>query len=327
MSADHSGQALLAAAARGSMDAQRRLFAAHFDQLYGFFRMLLPSSEDAPSAAVATLATAVERHSECPLPAAQTQAWLIELALELVPESRVVNGASPEPPRRPSRSVAAMDRLLRGVPDKTLAAVVRSLDLRTRQAVVLSVMAGLDDERVGRVVGVSVAEARDLREQGLAIVTQRLAAYQGETEMMGRVAREAAYHLRPQRGPLSDGIVAIRGTRAHVEPGPGNGFLYMALRALERLLHRLLGDQPGDELDEVGGPGKMPERPKATPGAQAFKRPKRTPSLREYQMPESTPGMSSYRTPKSTPSTSRLSNPRRPLGSASSTYGSRRYGR
>jgi len=311
---------LLAGAAAGREEAQRRLFDAHFAALYFFLRMVLPEPSQAERAAVDALARAVERRGECPAAPGSTRAWLRELALEAVPFAAV----TPQPSKRRAVVTRARAETLAGVRDHTLAALVRSLELPCRQALVLGIVAGYDAEKVAAMMGIAREDVAALQHAGLDVIAGHLAAYQRETRAMGEVAREAAYHQRPLPGPMSDGIIVVRGTRAYVDQGPSNGFMYMALKALERVLGRLVGHQPGDELeDDVGDPGEAPRRPETTAAAREFERPKPTPSMREYRTPGSTPGIATYRQPRSTPSTARLSAPRRPLPGIAS-FGTRR---
>jgi DNA-directed RNA polymerase specialized sigma24 family protein len=315
------------AAATGSSAAREQLFAERFEGVFAFLRMAHPDAAQAERCAVDVLVTAVERHGECPAATGDVDAWLRGIALEHVAGAAIRTRGSNMPVAGLHLRSERLGEALVGVNDTALAALVRALDPLTRQVVVLGAMAGLDDKTVADVVGVEPAGIERLRRAGLAEIARLLDSYHRETEEIGIRALQNAYHLRPKRGPMSDGMIVVEGTRATVAPGPGSGFLYMALRAIVHLFGRFVRHHHhGPPDDDVGGVNE-PKAPKRTAGEQPFRQPRRTPSLTEYATPKPTPGMPSYRTPNRTPSTERLSSPRPTAGrrAAFGGQGTRRF--
>jgi hypothetical protein len=152
-----------------------------------------------------------------------------------------------------------------------------------------------------------------------------LARYDRETEEIGIRARENAYHLRPRPGPMSNGMIVVKGDRAMVEHGPTSGFWYMAMRALARVFEKFYRHHEESAFDDdVGEPRQAPKPLKRTATDNPFRKPQRTPSMTDYRTPRSTPGMPSYRSPKSTPSTARLTSPHRTARAAAPAFGAMR---
>src|SRR5581483_928632 len=167
-------------------------------------------------------------------------AWLRGIALEHIAASVRLSG----PPQPHAAAAPAMSgrlhQALRGISDRDLGAMVRALEPRARQAIVLGIMSGLDDATVAAVTGLRATDVPGLQAAGLADIARLLQEYDRETEQMGELARKNAYHLRPRPGPMSDGLLVLRGSKLMVEPGPAGGVLTMAIRAFERLLDLLL---------------------------------------------------------------------------------------
>jgi DNA-directed RNA polymerase specialized sigma24 family protein len=315
----------LTAAATVSSAAREQLFAERFEGVFAFLRMAHPDPGRAERCAVDVLVTAVERYGECPAAPRDVDPWLRGIALEYVAGAAVRTAGSNTPAPR-QRAADRLGEALRGVNDTALAALVRALDPLTRQAVVLGAMAGLDDATVAGVIGVEPPRVEPLRQAGLAEIARMLDSYHRETEEIGIRARENAYHHRPRRGPMSDGMIVVEGTRATVAPGPGSGFFYMALRAIVHLFERLLRHHHHGPLDDDVGGVHQPRAPKRTAAEQPFLQPRRTPSLTEYKTPGPTPGIPSYRNPHLTPSTERLSSPR-PTAARRAAFGGQRAGK
>lgn len=312
------------AAARGSAAAQEQLFAEHFESVYAFVRMTLPDPARAERVAVESLITAIQRHAEHPRKGPDVDAWLRGIALEhMAPAAAPAGRPDPVEPVSGRPSPERIAQLLHGVSDRDLSALLRALEPRTRQAVVLGLMSELGAATVAQIAGVSAADVPRLQSAGLAQIAGMLDRYDHDTEQIGILARQNAYHLRPRPGPMSDGMLVVKGTKLMVERGPSSGFLYMALKAFERLIE-LLGVARRHHhhgFDDDVGDIDPPRPVKRTAGDSQFARPKPTPSMTDYRIPKATPGMAGYRQPKGTPSTERLSSPRRTAGPGSSPYG------
>lgn len=318
-------RAIFAAAATGRTAAREQLFAERFDGVFVFLRMALADPVVAERGAVEVLVTAVERHVECPNSHAEVDVWLRGIALEQL-ASRARYQASVAPNTALRRAGAArLATVLAGVSDDTLGALVRALDPITRQVVVLGHMARIDHVTVATIMGIDPADVAARGRRGLAEIARLLEAYDRETQEIGLRARENAYHLRPHKGPTSDGMIVVQGTRAMVDRGPGSGFVYMALRVLARLFEKFMRHHHHGLLDDdVGETLRNPVPVKRTATDRSFDRPERTPSLTEYQMPRATPGTPTYREPKGTPSTARISSPRHRGRASAAAFGGMR---
>jgi hypothetical protein len=315
---------VLAAAAAGDETARRHIFETYFEPVYSLLRMALPNVAEVESATVGALATAIEHADEAPAHYTVDD-WITEVALEEIAgrvPTRAADALQAPAADLSSASDAHLRQILLGLPDRSLSTAVRALELPRRQAIVLGLIAHQPVETVAAVMNRSVDDVLALQHQGLDDLAELVHRYEEETERIGLMARENAYHLRPTRGPNADGVLVIHGTRAHIGEVPPSGLMQAAIAAIERAIHKLLHrHDEQDPLDDDVGDIQMPQRPASTPSGKRFRRPEPTPSMREYKAPAATPGMQTYRSPKGTPSTARIS----PVGRGASA-GTRRAG-
>jgi DNA-directed RNA polymerase specialized sigma24 family protein len=274
------------------------LAAAAADWLIGLLRCLMPDRALAAEAAGRALATAVVAGDT-------SRAALVSAALAELPPL-----AAPPPDRRGLRPVLAPRRL---PPGPQLALLVRTLPAPERRALVLSTICATRDEEVARACGVAPGDVAPLVAQARA----RLLALLSEARPTGAApARETAHHLRPARPPSANAVIVVRDGGAFIEPGPENGLMHVAMRALERVLDVLRRSPiPLPRTSDLAGAGRTrkTEPPPPTPTTRPLPKPARTPSLTEYRLPPPTAGTGVHRrSPMGTPSTNRISNPRRP---------------
>jgi len=306
------------------------LLEAHFDRVYGLLCLLAADREQAARAVSAAFGAACGSFAERPGPDDELQRWLLLRAVEELPRPSREPGsggsaASRAASRRAERArpVAGGDALA-GISDETLRVLVRTLDPAERLHVTLRLMGGLSAEEVGRVAGVSTAESERLVKRGAERVAERLEAdHERGRHSSAALASKPAPHLRPLPAPASDGVIVVRGDRAHAEHGPAASLADAVRVLLERIAAWLRRGHGGTELDDDVGPASAPRAPDPTPTLRPFRRPKPTPSMREYRKPSGTPGTADHRSPKGTPSTARLSNPSRPLSRGAAVYGAR----
>ena len=272
--------------------------AAAADWLIGLLRCLMPDRALAADAAGRALATAVASGDT-------SRAGLLDAALAETPPL-----TAPPPGRRGLRPVLGPRRL---PSDAKLAVLVRALPAPERRALVLSAICSLPDTEVARACGIEAGEVAPLVARARA---RALALLPEATPAPGALSRETAHHLRPARAPSASALIVVRDGGAYIEPGPDNGLMHVALRALERVLDILRRSPvPGLRTSDISGAGRASktERPPPTPTTRPLPKPARTPSLTEYRLPPPTAGTGVHRrSPMGTPSTNRISNPRRP---------------
>jgi RNA polymerase sigma-70 factor (ECF subfamily) len=325
---------LVRALARGDEHALGRLAEVHADTVYGLLRMALPNKADVERALCATFVEAAHRAGE-PLSRADAGRWLTSIAVEQIaemtepsppiplerakerkaaePADAVVTApVAPADPDAPTSDELKMEAL-EALNDRHLGVLVRTLEPRSRQALVLSVNCGLSDGQVASAIGCDVREVRKLKAEAMIALRGRLVEHERrEEELRHKMASGTAYHLRPIH-VMPGAMAVIKNGKVYLEKPPSNIFVAIARvvkRIVQKLRHHEEIDAFDDDVGEVGRKGGAPQR---TPTAQPFLRPKLTPSLLGYRTPKATRGMASYSAPKTTPSTQRISAPRNPL--------------
>jgi DNA-directed RNA polymerase specialized sigma24 family protein len=326
---------LIRALARGETNALGPLLDRHLPRVYGLLRMTLPSGDEVESALSDAFCAAAERASD-PLARANPEKWLAAIALE-----QVERRARPRPPislakRRRARAVET-DRgapeetdspdvvlgaeSIAGISDSALAVLIRTLDLHSRQALVLGVISGLDDVAVARTIGCEPWEVDGLKRKALAGLAERLIEHELREAELARQIAEVPYRLRPV--PVSDaygrgrgpaGSTVIVGHKVHLDHhAPEQGILNLMLRALKRVAELFRRHQEAVDLDHDAGDSGHQKTPAPTPSLRPFEKPEATPTTRGYRNPKLSPGVAVYAMPRNTPTTRRLTNRRRPL--------------
>jgi DNA-directed RNA polymerase specialized sigma24 family protein len=330
----HDDDLVVRALARGDRHAVGRLLEAHGDAIYGLLRMALPEVSDVEKAFYETFLKAAQRADE-PGARVDPATWLKSIALE-----EIADRAVPAPPvplhgdgdRVPEVKLDAGPKLndadaLAGVTDRALAVLVRTLEPRSRQALILSLNCELDEAGCAAIIGCRPEEVGQLRQEAFAGLRMQLAEHERrEAALRRQMERGTAHHLRPVH-TMPGGIAVLKGDRVYVQSAPSN--IVMAIvKVLRRFVERLVKAQDSrlDE-DDVGGGARPGKAPEATPTAKPMAKPELTPSLQTYRTPKHTSGTASYRHPKATPSTQRLSSPRRALPAGASWSSARLWRR
>jgi hypothetical protein len=314
---------------RGPSLAARRAFDKTLAEVYGLLRLALGTARAADEAIVVVCDRAADDLTlETDQHGVPTRAVLMALALDEVAARRSAAADPPVPRMAGARRRVPAD-FYDGLDDGTLSILVRTLPSGPREAVVLTVICGLPEERVAEVLGTAPAEAARLAQVGIdevrGLLTADAAAHHGPADLAARPAP----HLKSLPSLAADGHIVVRGTRAFLVPhGPG-GLLESALLAFARLWHRLRR-RHGHDHHLGGGPSRRSRKEAAlppTPTSQPIARPQLTPTLQPHALPEATAGTQLHkRSPHATPSTKRLSNPPRalPAGSHSQNSWARR---
>lgn len=315
---------LIRALARGETRALAPLLDRHLPRVYGLLRMTLPSGDEVESALTDVFSVAIERASD-PLARVNPSEWLDTITLEQL-ESR----ARPAPPvslderrQRAGRDdeIVLDEDSVAGVSDRALATLIRTLDLHSRQALVLGVISGLDDASVARTIGCEHWEVAGLKRKALAGLAERLAEHERREAELKRQIAAIPYKLKPLpvgdaygkgRGPAGSTVVV--GQRVHLDHhAPEQGILNLMRRALKRLAELFRRHSTGVDLDQGSGQSSETRSPEPTPSLRPFDKPEATPTTCGYRSPKLSPGVAVYAMPRSTPTTRRLSNRRRPL--------------
>jgi DNA-directed RNA polymerase specialized sigma24 family protein len=316
---------LVRAVGRGDEAALRSLVDRYLPEIYGLLRMTLPSAEEVEHALCDAFCVAVERADD-PLARVDPGKWLAGIALEQV-ELR----AQPSPPvslekRRqartsgPQREEEVLDdpEYLEGISDSALAVLIRTLEPRTRQAVVLGLVYGLEDARIAHAIGCETWEVEKLRTGGIAELSRKIAAHRTREEKLKSQIAAVPYKLRPipvgnARGGPAEGTVVV-GTKVHLEPAQPKGIVQLVRAALKRMAELFRRHRDERDLSDDVGEGGPQKTPDPTPTLRPFEKPGSTPTTRGYRSPKLSPGVAVYTMPRGTPTTRRLSNPRRPSG-------------
>ncbi|MDX6652196.1 MAG: hypothetical protein QOJ38_977 [Solirubrobacterales bacterium] len=304
------------AVARGDQQALARMLQGHMDAIYGLLRMALPNVNDVEEALNETFLAAAHRADEA-VGRSDTLRWLKELALEQIAARALP--AAPVPLHAAYVAAAAAPSglpasLLDGVTDRALAVLVRTLDPRTRQVLVLDLNFELEDAAMAAVIRCQPGEVGQLRATAMAGLRDRLVEHNRRDNALKReMSRGNAHYLRPLPS-LPNGTAVIKGDKVYVEQTP-NGLLGAVIRIVRKFIERMTQVEP-DLDDDVGGGGKPSKTPDPTPTLRPIARPKLTPSLETYQLPRSSAGTAEYRTPGLTPSTRRLSSSPSPVASS-----------
>lgn len=319
---------LLGALARGDTSVGERLFSTYSNRLYGLFRVTLATRGQAEAALRSTFATALERarafeSSGQP----DVSAWVMDIALAEIarrPPRRFKGGPAAEgcgpggdcADRHPPVSAA----LLAAISHDNFTVLVRTLDQRRRQALVLTLVCGLEPERVAELVGVGPDELPALVLEACHELRGRLEEHRRVEAHRAALTAKIPYHLSPLEGTAPRGSVKVRGTRVYLQPR--RSAMQKAIRAIERFIDFLTRRHQDeyDPNDDIGGSDKRRRSLDQTPGMQEFDKPKLTPSLQGYDAPELTPGSAGYRAPKETPSTRRISSPRHSVPGGAMSY-------
>lgn len=352
---------LIRALRRGDDRGLVGLVQRHFESIYGAMRMTLPTQRQAEIAARETFIAAARRAAEATRHD-DVRSWLLGISLEQVAnreprpipmESRRASRSTRLTLRDGPRKTAAGDppdpkpeaetaepepdpgEALAATRDEALAAMVRTLELETRQAVVLTVVCGLGDAEAGRALGCPARQIERLRMDGLLSLRARLADQAVRREALRRELSDtnpydlvaAAASSVPGNGKgKGHGADIDRFGHVRLTPPPELNIFKLMRQALKRILDRMR-DEEHKLDDEIGGGGQH-KALDPTPGQKPFERPKATPSIVAYTKPESSIGTASYRMPKGTPSTARLSNRSRPAVAQANAWASaRRTGR
>ncbi|MGH2956874.1 MAG: RNA polymerase sigma factor [Solirubrobacterales bacterium] len=327
---------LIRALERGDTGALGPLLDRHLPRVYGLLRMTLPTAAEVESALSDAFCEAAERASD-PLARADPDRWLASIALE-----QVERRARPSPPisleerRRAAHGASRTDRpadaveageatpgpeSLAGISDSALSVLIRTLDLHSRQAIVLGVIAGLDDAAVARTIGCEPGEVDGLKRKALGGLAERLGEHDRREEDLKEQIAAIPYRLRPipvtdaygrGRGPA--GSTAVVGDRVHLDRhAPEQGILALIRRAVKRLADLFRLHRDAADLDHDVGDTSRQKTPEPTPSLRPFEKPDPTPTTRGYRNPKLSPGVAVYAMPRTTPTTRRLSNRRRPL--------------
>jgi DNA-directed RNA polymerase specialized sigma24 family protein len=336
------GDLLVRALARGDEHALTRLAEAHSGAVYGLLRMALPNKLDVEQAFCATFAEAAKRAGE-PLSRADASRWLTGIAVEQIAEltepsppiplalakakkAAAAAAAAAEKPAKPAENESLKMDTLKALNDKHLGVLVRTLEARSRQALVLSVNCGLSEGQVASAIGCDVREVRKLKAEAMMGLRARLAEHERrEDELRRKMATGTAYHLRPIHR-MPQGIAIIKNGRVYIEKPPSN-LLVAIVQMVKRILGLIFHHDELDAFSDDTGETMRGRTPSPTAGARPFLRPKLTPSLSVYRTPKGTRGMATYQAPKSTPGTQRVSAPRNPLrATAAPAWSSIRFG-
>jgi DNA-directed RNA polymerase specialized sigma24 family protein len=279
----------VAAVARRELPAAERFFSAHVDRLYGLFRLCLDTQAEAESALTGAFSRASDGIAQLQ-EAGDQAAWLMDLALEEL----AVRWAAADPLYPESLSESAIHASptfsLSQVSDTALAVLIRTLEPRRRQALVLTAVYGLEPARVAATLNVSEGQAAALARVANVELAAELHEHERKQSQSAALVAETSHQLRPLPEPAAE---------------PGNPLIFAMRQAKERFLDWL--PRPHHGHDEVGGTSERARRPEATPTTQPFDSPKLTPTLGRYSQPPPTPGTPSHRAPKGTPSTKRIS--------------------
>jgi DNA-directed RNA polymerase specialized sigma24 family protein len=315
---------LIRALGRGDEAALRSLIDRYMPEIYGLLRMTLPSGQEVEAALCDTFCLAAERSAD-PLARVDPGKWLAGIALEQV-EQR----AQPSPPvslekRRQARDRTAADTdgdvlddpaYLDGISDSALAVLIRTLEPRARQAVVLSTVYGLEDGRIASAIGCETWEVAKLREAGVSQLLGTIDLHRRREERLKSQIAAVPYQLRPipvgnaGRGP-AEGTVIV-GTKVHLEPVQPKGIVQLVRAALKRITELFHRHRHEGDLNDEAGNSSSKKSPEPTPSLQPFEKPPSTPTTRGYRTPKLSPGVAVYTMPRGTPTTRRISNPRRP---------------
>jgi RNA polymerase sigma-70 factor, ECF subfamily len=314
---------LIRALGRGDESALRSLIDRYMPEIYGLLRMTLASGLEVEAALCDTFCAAAERAGD-PLARVDPGRWLAGIALEQV-EQR----AQPNPPvsleqRRQERGRSAPEEgdglddpaYLDGISDSALAVLIRTLEPRARQAVVLSTVYGLEDGRIATAIGCEIWEVARLRSAGISKLLEMIDLHRRREERLKSQIAAVPYELRPipvgqaGRGP-AEGTVVV-GTKVHLEPVQPKGIVHLVRAALKRVAELFRRHRHETDLSDDVGEGGPQKAPEPTPTLRPFEKPGSTPTTRGYRNPKLSPGVAVYTMPRGTPTTRRISNPRRP---------------
>jgi DNA-directed RNA polymerase specialized sigma24 family protein len=317
---------LIRALGRGDEAALRSLIDRYMPEIYGLLRMTLASGREVEAALCDTFCAAAERAGD-PLARVDPGKWLAGIALEQV-ELR----AQPSPPvslekRRQARGRSAPTEgadedvlddpaYLDGISDSALAVLIRTLEPRTRQAVALSTVYGLEDARIASAIGCETWEVAKLKAAGISKLLEMIDLHRRREEKLKSQIAAVPYELRPipvgnaGRGP-AEGTVVV-GTKVHLEPAQPKGIVQLVRAALKRMAELFRRHRDETDLSDDVGEGGPQKTPDPTPTLRPFEKPGSTPTTRGYRNPKLSPGVAVYTMPRGTPTTRRLSNPRRP---------------
>lgn len=325
------------------------VLAGDVELLYGLLRLLIPDPVDQEEALVGVLARATradagaephgaangnghanangngnDHHRGEDTRGGLDRGALKALILEQIAADPHVTWAGDEAvlaaPAEPEERPPLHPETLAGVNDKTLGALVRTLPLPQRQALVLRLVCGIDPRDVARALGREPGEVEALTGRGVDSIEAHLLEHQERDAELRRELWEAnPYRLRPTNGmsalggPQANFNTVVKGVRVYATLPPKHGPLSLLVRALKAVARLFTRHEQELDLDDDVGDRDSPRSPGATPGQKKFEQPKRTPSLTDYRLPRLSPGVAVYAMPRSTPATQRLSNPTRPI--------------
>jgi hypothetical protein len=194
---------------------------------------------------------------------------------------------------------------------------VRTLPWPQRQAIALTRVFELSDERAGFNLGLTTTEVDAARETGLATIRELLEHDDLEHIRSAALVRMPAKVIRPiPAGP--NGISIIKGTRVYRDVDQPQSLMLLAIKIIERFIDKWRHRHDLEDVfdDDVGDIDKQHSKsPDPTPTMRPMKRPELTPSMARHRMPEPTRGTATHGgRARSTPSTQRLSSPSRSGG-------------